>query len=198
MSHQPHTTWRARALRAGLTIAIVASGAASVHATPAVPDLPQPAATSQAPAPQPATPGRKRPRGKPRTIASLPVIAPATEGAGRADVVAHAMAQRGVPYRWGGASPEAGFDCSGLSLYAWSQVGVALPHYTVAIWNSQPRVDGALQPGDLVFFGMGHMGIYIGGHRFVHAPQSGDVVRVGSMAAGTNYGRRFSGAVRPG
>jgi len=206
MSLRPHNPWRARAARAGLSLAIVAAGAGAVHATPVVPDLPNAAATSQAPqptagsAPTPAPPPRKRakrPRGQTRTIASAPAVQ-VPEPPGRMDVVGYALEQRGVPYRWGGASPEQGFDCSGLVMYAWGRAGVAVPHYTVAIWNSIPRVIGPLQPADLVFFGMGHMGMYIGQNRFVHAPQTGDVVRITSMAPGTNYGRRFSGAVRPG
>ena len=70
-----------------------------------------------------------------------------------------------------------------------------MPHYTVSIWNSFPKVpSGALEVGDLVFFrGLGHMGIYIGGGQYVNAPQTGDVVKVSSMSGRSDY----VGAVRP-
>ena len=104
-----------------------------------------------------------------------------------------ALQYLGVPYVWGGASPS-GFDCSGLASYAYAKVGVSVPHYTGAIWSRFPRVVGSLQPGDMVFFhGLGHMGIYIGGGQMVHAPHTGDVVRIASMAGRSDY----VGAVRP-
>lgn len=104
-----------------------------------------------------------------------------------------ALRYLGVPYVWGGASPS-GFDCSGLASYAYAQVGISVPHFTGAIWSRFPRVVGDLQPGDLVFFhGLGHMGIYIGGGQMVHAPHTGDVVRVVSLSGRSDY----VGAVRP-
>lgn len=115
----------------------------------------------------------------------------------RANAVAASIALRylGVPYLWGGASP-AGFDCSGLPAYAYAQVGIVVPHYTVAIWNAFPKVSNeTLQVGDLVFFhDLGHMGLYLGGGRFVHAPHTGDVVKVSDLATYPGY----VGAVRPG
>jgi len=103
-----------------------------------------------------------------------------------------AMQYLGVPYRWGGASPS-GFDCSGLAMYAYGKVGVSMAHYTGAIWSAYPRVTGDLQVGDLVFFnGLGHMGIYIGNGMMVHAPHTGDVVRVASISR-----MSYMGAVRP-
>ena len=114
-------------------------------------------------------------------------------GATNAQAARVALQYLGVPYSWGGASPS-GFDCSGLASYAYAQVGISVPHYTGAIWAKFPRVVGPLQPGDMVFFhGLGHMGIYIGGGQMVHAPHTGDVVRVVSMSGRGDY----VGAVRP-
>jgi peptidoglycan DL-endopeptidase CwlO len=99
-------------------------------------------------------------------------------------VVSIAMQYLGVQYVWGGASPS-GFDCSGLVMYVFAQVGVSLPHYTVAQWGypnavSVPRDE--LEPGDLVFFdGLGHVGIYIGNGEFIHAPHTGAVVSIDSL-----------------
>jgi cell wall-associated NlpC family hydrolase len=113
-------------------------------------------------------------------------------------VVGIAMQYLGVKYVWGGASPS-GFDCSGLVMYVFAQVGISLPHYTVAQWNypgavSVPRNE--LQPGDLVFFaGLGHVGIYVGNGQFIHAPHTGDVVRIDSLSEGW-YASEYDGAKR--
>jgi cell wall-associated NlpC family hydrolase len=99
-------------------------------------------------------------------------------------VVAIALQYLGIPYVWGGSSPSTGFDCSGLVAYVYAQVGVSLPHHAASQWNyGTPVPQDQLAPGDLVFFsGLGHMGIYIGGGQFVHAPHTGDVVRISSMS----------------
>ena len=88
----------------------------------------------------------------------------------------------GVPYVWGGASPS-GFDCSGLVMYVYAQLGISLPHYTVSQWNvTQPISVSQAQPGDLIFFnGLSHVGIYLGGGQMVDAPHTGSVVRVESI-----------------
>ena len=104
------------------------------------------------------------------------------------------MQYQGVPYVWGGASPS-GFDCSGLASYAYAQIGKSVPHYTYAIWSAFPQVPpGQYQPGDLVMLnGLGHMGIYIGDGMMVHAPSTGDVVRVVPMSSRSD----LVGVVRP-
>jgi len=98
-------------------------------------------------------------------------------------VVGIALQYLGIPYVWGGSSPSTGFDCSGFVMYVFAQLGVSLPHHAASIYGyGTPVPFEQLAPGDLVFFsGLGHMGIYIGGNQFVHAPHTGDVVRISSM-----------------
>ena len=102
------------------------------------------------------------------------------------------MKYLGVPYLWAGASPVTGFDCSGLVMYVFAQVGISLPHFAAAQYTYGVAVSrDQLQPGDLVFFDhLNHVGIYIGNDQFVHAPHTGDVVRVSSLSENwfaTNY-----------
>ena len=110
-------------------------------------------------------------------------------------VVGIAMQYLGVPYVWGGAGPS-GFDCSGLIMYAYGQMGVSLPHHAASQYGmGVPVSRDQLQAGDLVFFnGLGHAGIYIGGGQFIHAPHSGDVVKISSLSdswyASTWFGAR--------
>jgi cell wall-associated NlpC family hydrolase len=97
--------------------------------------------------------------------------------------VAIAEQYLGVPYVWGGASPD-GFDCSGLVMYVYAQLGVSLPHNALEQYNALPHVPVSdLEPGDLVFFyGFGHVGIYIGGGMMIHAPHTGTVVQIASIS----------------
>ncbi len=99
-------------------------------------------------------------------------------------VVGIAMQYLGIPYRWGGASPETGFDCSGFIMYVYAKLGVSLPHHAASQYRyGVPVPKDQLQPGDLVFFdGLGHNGIYIGGGQFIHSPHTGDVVKISSLS----------------
>ncbi len=109
-----------------------------------------------------------------------------------------AFAQVGKPYQWGGTGPGS-YDCSGLTQAAWRAAGVELTRttYTQWSWGASRRVSlDELQPGDLLFSkGLGHMGMYAGNGKMVHAPQTGDVVKVVDL---DDYWRaRLLGAVRP-
>jgi peptidoglycan DL-endopeptidase CwlO len=120
---------------------------------------------------------------------------PGNAGTG-AQAVGIAMRYLGVPYVWGGASP-GGFDCSGLTMYVYAQLGISLPHYAAAQYGMGYAVgQDQLQAGDLVFFsGLGHMGMYIGGGSFIHAPHTGDVVKISSLSD-SYYAANWVGARR--
>jgi len=130
-------------------------------------------------------PEPRAPRNAPRFI-STPV---------RAATLALRMA--GTPYRWGGESPASGFDCSGLIRWAYGQVGVDLPHNSYALYGVGRRVSWErMETGDVLFFsGLGHVGLYLGGGRMVHAPYSGKDVEIVRLAS-TNYGSRLVGVRR--
>jgi cell wall-associated NlpC family hydrolase len=125
----------------------------------------------------------------PSLLAKLPVI-----GEGKAaEALRYAMSKLGSPYVWGAAGPTT-FDCSGLTMWAYKQVGINLPHYTGSQWNAGTHVsESQMQPGDLIFFysDLHHMGMYVGGGKMIHAPHTGDVVRIASLA-----GRPIAGVVR--
>lgn len=122
-----------------------------------------------------------------------------------------AMRWLGMPYSWGGGTVSGptwgqggpvGFDCSGLALWAWGQVGTYLPHYSGYQFNSGRHISRSnLMPGDLVFWAYNtsdpgsihHVAIYIGGGRIIQAPQTGDVVKISYMWSGG-----YIGAARPG
>jgi peptidoglycan DL-endopeptidase CwlO len=112
-----------------------------------------------------------------------------------ATVVAYARAQIGDPYVFGADGPDS-FDCSGLTLAAWAQVGVSMPHSARQQYAAFPKVSKAnLRPGDIVFFydPISHNGIYIGAGMVIHAPQPGESVEQIAMSSMPD-----SGAVRPG
>jgi len=105
----------------------------------------------------------------------------------------YALSQRGKPYLWGAAGPDA-YDCSGLVVWAFAQEGISLPHYTGSLWNSGMHVSrDQLEPGDLVFFfaDISHVGIYLGNGLMVDAPSAGQVVQVQAV-----FWSAYVGAVR--
>ena len=174
-----------------------ARAAAAVTASPAplstTAHAPTAAPTPSPPSPPPAPPAPPAPSSPPP--APPPPASPGPVGAGHPEAATIAARYLGVPYRWGGASPS-GFDCSGLVMYVYAQLGISLPHYTVAQYRMGLAVSRSqLQPGDLVFFdGLGHVGIYIGQNQFIHAPHTGDVVKVSSITGW--YARTYVGARR--
>src|SRR5215207_678429 len=125
--------------------------------------------------------------------AEAPVRVPVSGRAGTA--VAAAKSALGSPYVWAAAGPSS-FDCSGLTMWAWAQAGVSLPHSSQMQQSSGQRVSlSALAPGDLVFYGspVHHVAIYVGAGQIIHAPQSSDVVRYASVDVMPPVG-----ATRPG
>ena len=120
---------------------------------------------------------------------------PLPSPASNAPVVQVAMQYQGVPYVWGGATP-AGFDCSGLVMFSYKQIGKSLPRTTWDMWAALPKVPfDQLAPGDLVFFrNLGHMGMYIGDGNVLHAPQTGKVVTTFPLARRLHD---YVGAARP-
>jgi len=162
---------------------------------------PPPTTTTQAADPPPTTTAASTspppPVTTPTTTTTVTPSAPSTPtalGPGHPEAATIALRYLGVKYVWGGATPD-GFDCSGLVMYVYAQLGIQLPHFAAAqyaLGQAVPR--DQLQPGDLVFFdGLNHVGIYIGGGQMVHAPQTGDVVKITPISA---FGNRYVGARR--
>jgi peptidoglycan DL-endopeptidase CwlO len=128
--------------------------------------------------------------------AVAPPAAPAPAGRGGA-VVKAVLAELGKPYLWAASGPNS-FDCSGLTMFVYAQVGVRLPHSAEAQYAIGRKISrDDLEPGDLIYGGNGgyitHVGIYIGGDSYISAPQTGDVVKIQSLSARRNY----VGATRP-
>jgi cell wall-associated NlpC family hydrolase len=126
-------------------------------------------------------------------VAAAPTNVPVS---GRAAAAVHfAMAQVGKAYVYGAAGPNA-YDCSGLTMAAWAQAGVSLPHSSSAQMGSGPRIaESDLQPGDLVFYysPVSHVGMYIGGGQIVNAENPSVGVKVTGL-----HSMPYVGAVRPG
>ncbi len=137
----------------------------------------------------------------PAQTVAAPAVADTVLGQAQ-EIVLRALSFIGVPYRWGGSSPESGFDCSGLIRYVYAQVtGQLLPYNARQFSNTGTSVDKSeLQPGDLVFFNtlrrpFSHVGIYLGESRFVHSPARGGQVEIVDMT--NNYWQaRYNGARR--
>jgi cell wall-associated NlpC family hydrolase len=102
----------------------------------------------------------------------------------------------GTRYVYGGTSPRYGFDCSGFTRFVYAHFGISLPHYSGAqFYRGRPVSRRGLRPGDLVFFdGLGHVGMYVGNGRFIHAPHTGTRVEIDSLNGW--YGARYDGARR--
>lgn len=113
-------------------------------------------------------------------------------------IIDAAYAMRGRPYRWGGQSPQRGFDCSGLVYFTHHEAGISVPRVSRNQLSQSAKVAvNRIQPGDLLFFKTGssvsHVGIYIGKRNFIHAPSQGKRVSIGSLANGY-WRRRFYAA----
>lgn len=125
-----------------------------------------------------------------------PAAAPGPMSIGRKAATV-ALRMVGTRYRWGGESPESGFDCSGLIRWSYGRFGIDLPHNAAALTGVGRAVSRhTLRTGDvLVFSGLGHAGLYLGGGWMVHAPYSGRTVEVVHLAQ-SSYGRRLVSARR--
>jgi len=115
-----------------------------------------------------------------------------------------AVSMLGKPYQWGGSSPHSGFDCSGLAQFAWQEAaGIQLPRTARQMSQAGRRISQKrLLPGDLVFFNTqrrrySHVGVYVGGGRFVHAPSKGKTIRLARLS-NPYWASRYNGARRPG
>ena len=167
------------------------TAAAATTKSPAATTVESPATTA-APA-DTTSPAETTPAATTPSTTTPVATVPSSGAGGRA--LAAAASQLGVPYVWGAASPGVGFDCSGLTMWAWGQAGVSLSHYTGAQRSEGQVVPiSQLQPGDLVFYyGFDHVAMYAGGGTVIHAPHTGDVVKYASLYMSTPIL-----AVRPG
>ncbi|WP_433613844.1 NlpC/P60 family protein [Dactylosporangium sp. CA-139114] len=126
-----------------------------------------------------------------KKVAYNSVKAPQVDDATRQKVINFAYAQQGEPYHWGSAGPDQ-WDCSGLTMMAWKQVGANLPHVAADQWKVVQHISASeARPGDLVFMNnLGHVGIYVSPGRMIHAPHTGDVVREANISGSVyGYGR---------
>jgi cell wall-associated NlpC family hydrolase len=190
---------QAAASAAAAQAAVAAQQPTAKSAAPQ-PAAPQPAAPTPAAQPAPASPGAAKPapaanggaqklvqpKPTPPPIVDIPATSP-----GAAIAVRAALSQVGKAYRFAAAGPDA-YDCSGLTMWAWAQAGVSLPHYSKAQYDSLPHVPlDALQPGDLVFFysSVSHVGMYIGGGQMVDAANPALGVRVAGIGGAIGAAR---------
>lgn len=182
---------------------------AEKYSSPTTPGSRDPRDPAPPPDAKPAITGDARKRPKPRPSRKRP----RTKGE---IAVAAALARIGTPFSWGGGSLSGptrgigkgartvGFDCSGLTMYAWARAGVRLGHYTGTQFRQGRRVPlSELRTGDLLFFGGGsgdptHVGLYHKNGFMVHAPKTGDVVRVAQFLRSPYFRSNYRGAVRPG
>ncbi|WP_166751525.1 MULTISPECIES: C40 family peptidase [Xanthomonas] len=147
------------------------------------------------------TPVRRPAAAPPSPPRVWPQVAPANPAAAN-DILMRALGLVGTPYRFGGNTPETGFDCSGLVTYVYKDVAaVMLPRTSreLAAIQGPPIPPERLATGDLVFFGAGgsvtHVGIYVGEGRFVHAPTTGGTVRL-DFLDGAYWRDHYSGSKR--
>jgi cell wall-associated NlpC family hydrolase len=197
----------------GTTVVVAFAASARPSLSPAPKDQASSSARSQPGTPAQATrteaqPGQQAQRPAPEfPAAAFPFLLRGglTKSGQRDPVVSAAAQYLGVPYEWGGATPQTGFDCSGLVSYVFAQLGVSLPHYAAAQYHSPDGVwvaPNRLQPGDLVFFrgdgtrrAPGHVGIYVGDGYLIDAPHTGSFVRIDSLDHGW-YADQYVGARR--
>jgi cell wall-associated NlpC family hydrolase len=140
----------------------------------------------------------------PADVAADAIAPAAGGGAGARALAAVAEARKylGTPYQWGGSTPETNFDCSGLVQWSYAQAGIQIPRVTydqIDAPNGKPVGRDELLPGDLVFFADGgdvhHVGMSLGGDKFIHAPHTGDVVKISSLNE-SYYAEQFAGGRR--
>ncbi|SDR08214.1 C40 family peptidase [Thermostaphylospora chromogena] len=165
---------------AGLTATTTVASAVTPAAGSAMPQKSEAAASKKG----------KRAKRKPSKVARQRIMA--------AKAVSVAKKQIGDPYQWGASGPHA-FDCSGLVYYSWKKAGVRLPRVTYAQYARVKKKVAFrnLKPGDLLFFrGKGHVGMYVGKGKMIHAPSRGKTVRIEKLSGWRRAS--FSGAVRPG
>jgi cell wall-associated NlpC family hydrolase len=164
---------------------------------PVIAPTPDPDPTQSTPDPAPTEGTSDDPTPEPDPTTPPPPPPPPPAPAPGAQVALNAAySVIGVPYVYAGASPETGFDCSGLTMWSWAHAGVSLPHSSAMQYAVLPHVDRTqLQPGDLLFFysPIHHVAMYVGGGNMIHAPHTGGVVEVIPV-----YWEYYVGAARPG
>ena len=182
------------ALAFALALALLRPLPSRAEGTPA-PSDPVPTSTETPPLlpPPPGVQAETLAKPAPRHLASARHLSASLRFGKR--IVKYAKHLVGVPYVYGGSSPRSGFDCSGFVRYVYAHLGVSLPHSSYADFGLGRRVSRAgLRPGDLVFFhGLGHVGIYVGAGKFIHAPHTGTRVSYSTLA---EYGTEYDGARR--